>query len=392
MIEVQGHWPPEAEPLIEAFKDNFSHDSGQGAALAVVRDGQVLVSAWAGSRDKAGNKPWCEDTCVNIFSAGKPLVAALIMTLVERGELALDQPISHYWPGFSGNGKELISVRQVLAHRSGMSAFHSRLKDPVIFDPDAIKYLLEYDEPWWRPDSAQGYSPFLYGWILAELVRQVTGESFSDLFNRYWAEPLGLNAIFGVPESQQGALADVAPLKRSAQQAGAISPGAHSAALGQLMKADPRGVVNRAFANPASLMGSTNTRAWRSACIPAANCHASALGLAQFYGALAAGAERVGLSAATLAEFTHARQAELDKVLGLALRFGLGFMGSQASRDCLLGGPQGYGHPGAGGSVGFTDPETGLGFAYVTGRLGQSVLIDPRAQRLIAQLAPLARV
>ncbi|WP_049721896.1 serine hydrolase domain-containing protein [Gilvimarinus polysaccharolyticus] len=389
MIEVHGHWQPEAEPLIAAFSDNFSRFAEEGAALAVVRDNKVLVSAWAGTRDKGRTRAWAEDTCVNVFSAGKPLVAALIMTLVERGEIALDKPISAYWPAFTGKGKEHISVRQVLAHRSGMSAFHPRLKDPVIFDADSVSKLLEYDEPWWTPGSAQGYSPFLYGWILAELAKQVTGRTFSDLFKHYWAEPLSLNVHFGVPDARQSELADVAPLKKPLGAMGSASPGANSAALGQLMKADPRGVINRAFSNPQTLMNSTNSPQWRSACIPAANSHASALGLARFYGELAAGAKRVGVSAQTLAEFTQARSAEPDKVLGVPLRFGLGFMGSRPVDDCLFGSLAGYGHPGAGGSVGFADPESGLGFAYVTARLGQNLLIDARAQRLIAQLAPL---
>lgn len=389
MIEVQGQWGPEAEPLIAAFADNFSRFAEEGAALAVVRDNQVLVSAWAGTRDKARKHPWREDTCVNIFSAGKPLAAALVMTLVARGEIALDKPVSCYWPEFTGKGKEAITVRHVLAHRSGMSAFHPKLKDPVIFDAASVKSLLEYDEPWWTPGSAQGYSPFLYGWILAELVQQVTGSSFSELFQRYWAEPLALDAYFGVPEPRQETLADVGPLKKPLGDAGSASPGANSAALGQLMKADPRGVVNRAFTNPMTLMNSTNTPAWRSACIPAANCHASAVALARFYGVLAAGGERAGIDATTLAEFTQARHAEPDKVLGVPLRFALGFMGSQSAGDCLFGSAQGFGHPGAGGSVGFADPKSGLGFAYITARLGQSLLIDARAQRLIAELAPL---
>ncbi|WP_339897870.1 serine hydrolase domain-containing protein [uncultured Gilvimarinus sp.] len=390
MSQVQGQWVPEAEPLIATFADNFSRFAEEGAALAVVRGNEVLVSAWAGTRDKARKNAWHEDTRVNIFSAGKPLAAAVIMSLVERDIIDVDQPISAYWPEFSGKGKESVTVRQVLAHRSGMSAFHPKLKDPVIFDPASIKSLLEYDEPWWTPGSAQGYSPFLYGWILAELAQQATGSTFSDLFERYWAQPLSLNACFGVPESQQGELADVGPLKKPLGDVGSASPGANSAALGRLMKADPRGVVNRAFTNPMTLMNSTNTPEWRSACIPAANCHASALDLARFYGALASGGEPIGLSSATLAAFTEARASERDKVLGVPLRFGLGFMGSQPVDDCLFGSSQGYGHPGAGGSVGFADPQSGLGFAYVTARLGQSLLIDARAQRLIAELAPLA--
>lgn len=386
-MEVKGRCDKTLQPLAEAFAANFSEFGEEGAAVAVVRDGKVLASLWAGSRDRAGKAPWLENTCVNVFSAGKPLCAAVIMRLVADGKLDLDAPIADYWPEFGCRGKETVTTRQVLNHTSGLSAFHPRLKDAVIFDSASVVSLLEYETPWWEPGQEQGYSPFLYGWILAEVARRVSDrQDYPSLFQQLLVEPLQLEAYLGVPASVQASLAEVAPLKKPLGSIGSASKGANSAALGQLMKADPRGVTNRAFTNPLTLMNSTNARRWREACIPAANLHTNALSLARFYGALLSNSQPY-VDADCLSEFVAESSAADDRVLGVHLRFGLGFMLSQDVDDCRYGSLRGFGHPGAGGSVGYADPATGVGFAYVTARLGQSLLIDARAQRLVHALS-----
>lgn len=383
-MEVQGYWPPGWEPLVDQFRDNFNAGE-EGAALAVMREGELVASLWAGHRDRAAELPWHEDTRVNIFSAGKPLVAAACLQLADAGKLDLRRPIGDYWPGFASRGKEAVTAAQVLSHTSGLSAFHPRVKDPVIFDRRAVVSLLEYETPWWEPGTQQGYSPFLYGWVLAELVRRVAGtETFGDYFQRALADPLGLDCRFGLAPGEQQGLAEVAPLKRALGRAGSQTPGASSAELGQLMKQDPRGVTNRAFTNPMTLMNNTNTPEWRRAEIPAANGHASAGALARFYGALVSA--RPPLDKSLLEEALTEHTAGHDRVLGVPLRFGYGFMLSQSQPDCHYGSAAGFGHPGAGGSLGFADPRQALGFGYVTARLGQGLLIDPRAQRLIRAL------
>lgn len=387
MIEVQGYWPPEFAPVVARFKENFIDHGEQGAALAVFHRGQPLLSIWAGTRvnKNAGISAahWQEDTAVNIFSAGKGLVALCVLQLVASGKLDLDAPIARYWSEFSQQGKEQITLRQVLCHRAGLSAFHQRRQDNDIYDWSTIVNAIVVDGPWWEPGSEQGYSPFLFGWILGEVIRRVSGcTSFNDYFQTAIAGPLGAQCVFGVADDQLAVVADTGPLKSSLAVLAATD--ADSASLGKLMKADPRGVTNRAFANPMTLMTSVNSTAWRQAQIPAANGHASARGLAAIYGALAAGQ--------LLAEPSRPlcwteQSAGLDRTLGVPLRFSHGFMLSQDREDCRFGrGARAFGHPGAGGSLGFADPDYQLGFGYVTNRLGPSLLIDPRPRRLIDSL------
>jgi len=383
---IKGKWAPEWQPVVDAFAANFS-EGEQGASVALYLRGELVVNIWAGERGNrlAGisGQPWQENTIVNIFSAGKGLVALCVLQLVAQGKLTLDSPIANYWPEFAQGDKAKITVRDVLCHRSGLSAFHQHIADDQIFNWDAMIAAIANETPWWTPNEGQGYSPFMYGWILGELVRRVSGyETFNDYFQAQVASPLSVTCHFGVPDSTLDLIADTGPLKRNAGAAPATSQGADSVALGKLMKADPRGVTNRAFCNPISLMTATNTKAWRQAQIPAANAHANAQAIATIYSGLLNGKL---LSAEFLTLCSKEQTFSDDQVLGLPLRFSNGFMLSQTDRaDCRYGrGARGFGHPGAGGCLGFADPDYELGFGYVTSRMGQSLLIDDRAVKII---------
>ena len=386
-MTINGQWLPQWQPLIDVFAANFAQGEA-GAGLALMHRGELVVNVWAGQRsNKLANLAqveWSEDTLVNIFSAGKGLVALCVLQLVADGKLSLDEPVASIWPEFAAAGKGDITLRQILCHRAGMSAFHQHISNEQIFNWDSMTQFAAAEMPWWEPDTAQGYSPFMFGWILGELVKRASGcASFNGYFQTHVAQPLNVNCHFGVPESLLDAIADTGPLKRPLGIV-AGSTGADSIALGKLMKADPRGVTNRAFSNPISLMTATNSREWRQAQIPAAGAHADARALATIYGALA-NARHDLLSESVLPLCWQQQTFEDDRTLGLPLRFSQGFMLSQQDRaDCRYGrGARAFGHPGAGGCIGFADPDFELGFGYVTHRMGNRILIDERAVRLI---------
>ena len=380
---INGNCAPQWQPVLDAFAANF-REGEQGAGVALYYRGELVVNIWAGEKSNrlAGisNQPWVENTIVNIFSAGKGLVALCVLQLVAQGKINLNSPVADYWPEFAQGDKAEITVRDVLCHRAGLSAFNQHISDDRIFNWNAMTASVEQESPWWLPDSAQGYSPFMFGWVLGELVRRVSGyETFNAYFQDKVASPLGIKCYFGVPDSELDSIADTGPLKKNT-----ISPsnGADSVALGKLMKADPRGVTNRAFCNPISLMTVTNTLVWRQAQIPAANAHANAHAIASIYGDLA---NNKLLPADVLQLCWQEQSFGDDRVLGLPLRFSQGFMLSQANRaDCRYGrGARAFGHPGAGGCLGFADPDYGVGFGYVTSRMGQNILIDERAVAII---------
>lgn len=386
-MELQGFYQPQWQPVVDQFLQNY-RDGDDGAGLALVVNNQKLLDISIGKgqnrQQQMTDMPWSGDSLVNVFSASKGLVALCALQLVQAGRLDLQEKLAHYWPEFDREQTASIRVLDLLCHRSGLSAFHAVVGQQQIFDWAEILGILSNETPWWEPGSGQGYSPFLFGWLMGELIRRVAGtESFNDYFQQSIAQPLNLNCFFGVPDNKLAQIVDTKPLKKlSAIQADPNE--ADSAALGRIMKADPRGVTNRAFSNPISLMTSTNSLAWRQAQIPAANAHTNALSLATVYGDLVSAAPRL-LKPEILPFCWQEQSFDMDKVLGLPLRFSCGFMLSQADRqDCRYGrGARAFGHPGAGGSLGFADPDYQLGFGYVTQNMGQRILIDERAVKLI---------
>ncbi|MGH1374282.1 MAG: serine hydrolase domain-containing protein [Cellvibrionaceae bacterium] len=373
MAAIQGDVSPGFEAVALAFQQLLSDFGEQGAGVCLVHHGEVVVDLWAGTRDKAENLPWQADTRSNIFSASKALVAIAVLQLVDRNLLHLDQTIASVWPEFGGQGKSKITVRDLLCHRSGVNAFHAKIEDDAIYDWQRITSAIASEEPWWEPGSEQGYSPMLYGWILGEVVCRVSQcSSFDDYVQQFIAKPLELTCQFGLSLDQLDTVADVVPMKRIQASSGG--------SLVEVIRANPRGVTNRAFSNPSSLMIGTNKPAWRQAQIPAANGQASARDLAQFYASLSDLSDTRLLSAEHRQWLWNEQSSGQDKVLHNPLSFSLGFMRllpSTIQSECY------FCHPGAGGSLGYGDAKEGFGFGFVSRVMGQAILMDERADHLL---------
>ncbi|GMG88110.1 serine hydrolase domain-containing protein [Biformimicrobium ophioploci] len=375
-MEIYGFCAPGLEALYSTFAENFAQRGDTGASFAAVHHGELIVSLAAGTRDRDGSLPYSEETLVNVFSASKGVLAALVLQQVAQGNLSLDAPVCAYWPEFAAGGKQEITVGQLLSHRSGLNAFQRKVPDGLIYSwADAVREI-EQTAPYWEPGRVQGYSPFLYGWSLGELLQRVTGRRLEALYRASMAEPLELDGGFGAVGHSSTLVADVQPLKVALGQGGGL--------VAEAIRADRKGMVAKAFTNPVSLMLGTNSRAWREALIPAANGHFSARDLARIYGDMASSGEVLGARGLELA-LTPQSSAK-DATLQAELAFSYGFMLQGERPDLDYGSALSFGHPGAGGSVGFADPEQGLGIGYTTARLGQSLLMDERAMQLVRQL------
>ncbi|WP_444930713.1 serine hydrolase domain-containing protein [Microbulbifer sp. SSSA002] len=373
-MEIYGFCAPGFEALYDAFARNFRECGDTGAAFAVRQHGELICSLWAGSADRGAERPFTEDTLANVFSSSKGVLAVLAMQQVAAGKLDLDRPVADYWPEFAP-GKDVVTARQLLCHRSGLVAFRERVKDSLIYDWQGACDQVAGSEPWWAPGSAQGYAPFLYGWSLGGLIERVAEKPLLELYRELLAKPLNLDGGFGANGHRSQRIADVSPLKQPL-------PELRENAIGRAIKEDRKGPVAMAFSNPVSLMMGTNSPEWRGALIPAANGHFSARDLAAVYGDLSCDEPTI-LSKPWIDEATKEQSCGRDKVLQAEVSFGCGFIRSSTAADLRFGGSRGFGHPGAGGSVGFADPEKGLGLGYVTTRLGQSLFMDRRAVGLV---------
>jgi CubicO group peptidase (beta-lactamase class C family) len=220
--------------------------------------------------------------------------------------------------------------------------------------------------PWWQPGSAHGYHALTYAWLVGEVVRRVDGRSIGTFFRDEVAQPLGLDAHIGCGSALDARIAELLP---------SPPPPPGQVDLLAEMMADKESMSAKAFSNPPVLGRTTvNSRAWRAAEICSANGHTNARSLARFYAALGAwtrGETFAGVRLMTQQGMEQARteqSAGMDQVLRLENRIALGFMLPSPMRH-FSENPRAFGHAGAGGSLGFTDPEHRLSFGYAMNQM-----------------------
>jgi CubicO group peptidase (beta-lactamase class C family) len=378
-IRVEGENAARFARVREAFEKNFA--TGEvGAALAVTVDGELVVDLWGGHRDAARSKPWQRDTIVNVYSTTKGMTAICANRLAEQGVLDLDAPVASYWPEFAQAGKAEIPVRWLLSHRAGLAALREQIPAGGQYDWKFMTEALAAEKPWWDPGTSHGYHALTYGYLVGEVVRRIDGRTLGAYFRDELAEPLGLDFWIGTGPELDARVADMIPAPPSPP--GVPNPFAAAAQ-------NPNSLVGRAFANPVIETGAVNTRAWRGAEIPAANGHGTARGLARIYGALARDGVLDGvpvLSPAQIARANSEQSFGRDEVLApLHTRFGLGFFMTQPMIP-FGPNPRAFGHPGAGGSIAFADPDARIGIAYVMNQMQVGLAGDARGFGLIAEV------
>jgi CubicO group peptidase (beta-lactamase class C family) len=298
--------------------------------------------------------------------------------LVDREELDLDAPVASVWPEFGAAGKDRVLVRQLLSHTSGVAGWEKQIRVEDLYDWEYSTGLLAEQAPMWEPGARSGYHALSHGHLLGEVVRRVSGRSLGTFFREEVAEPLEADFHIGLPEEHEPRVGELVAPPDSTLNAAARAEGS---------------VAAKVLGNPAMRGSDANTRAWRAAEIPAANGTGNARAVARIVGALADGG-RGGdtrlLSEDTLAQVVEEQSYGTDLVLGLPIRFGLGF--GLTSKELPIGpNPRTFFWGGWGGSLVVVDPDAGLGFSYVMNKMGSGTMGDTRgfaiALALYASLA-----
>jgi CubicO group peptidase (beta-lactamase class C family) len=189
------------EPVRVEFEANFDRRGELGAACAAYYRGALVVDLWGGHRDLARSAPWDRDTLVLVYSTSKGLAAITVALAHSRGWLDFDAPVAVCWPEFAQNGKEGVTVRQLLAHQAGLCAIDEPLTAARLGDLDGLAEVLARQRPAWEPGTRQGYHALSLGWYEGELIRRVDPErrSLGRFFAEELAAPLGLEFYFGLP-------------------------------------------------------------------------------------------------------------------------------------------------------------------------------------------------
>jgi CubicO group peptidase (beta-lactamase class C family) len=379
MTDIGGETDPGFENVRAAFEDNFERHQEVGAAVAVYVHGHKVVDLWGGVADETG-RPYDDSTLQMVFSTTKGATAACANLLAQRGKLDIDAPVVTYWPEFGQAGKDHIPVRWLLCHKAGLPIVDKQLSLDEVLAWDPVIEALEVQEPMWEPGSAHGYHAVTYGWLVGELVRRVSGRSLGTYFAEEIAEPLGLEFWIGLPPEQLPRVAPIIPLPEPAteEQRAMIE-----------MFVGPETLVGKALAAPSGVFADQST--WNRpdvlmAEIPAANGVGNARSVARMYaglvGALDHGPPKALLMPSQIESLSTCQTSGNDRVIFFETTVGLGFW--TASPFAPYGGRAGFGHAGAGGSVGFADPENGIGFGYVMNRMQLNLTGDPRTRALIA--------
>ena len=377
-MQIQGHFELQFEAVREAFAALFDNPQERGAALCIQIGGETVVDLWAGTADKDGAQAWHSDTILNLFSCTKTFTAVTALQLVAEGKLALDVPVAQYWPEFAAAGKQSITLRHLLSHQAGLPALRELLPPEALYDWPRMTAALAAETPWWSPGTGHGYAAITYGWLVGELLRRADHRGPGESIMARVARPLGLDFHVGLPDEEFHRVAHIARGK------GNVGDEAAQRLL-QVTMREPEAMATRAFTNPPSVLTSTNKPEWRRMEQPAANGHGNARSLAGFYAGLLDGSL---LEPELLAELTREHSLGMDKTLMTPTRFGLGCMLDQPKvANATFGlGAGAFGHPGAGGSVGFADPEHDVAVGFAVNTLGPYVLMDPRAQHLVRVL------
>jgi CubicO group peptidase (beta-lactamase class C family) len=366
------------ERLRPLFLENFEKFGELGAAVSIWQDGKPVIDLYGGFCDARRERPWEADTLVLVWSATKGIGSACVLHVLQQHKINIDRTVAEFWPEFAQAGKEKITLRQLLSHQAGLCALDARVD---ILDYSAVIRALEVQKPLWPPGSAHGYHARTFGFLLDDVVRRIAGKTLSQYWREVFAQPLNLNFWIELPEEENPRVATVYAAKSG-------KPPEPKQFYLDLVT--PGTLARKTFSSPYGLksVGEMNTPAIRARPIVSFGGIGSASALAKFYSMLANTGKFDGqtfFSQETITRMTTRLADGMDRVFQIPTAFSAGFMKDpRNSRRRLFGtSMNAFGHPGAGGSHAFADPENRISFAYVMNQMEQSLLPNEKSLRLV---------
>ncbi|MGI8756490.1 MAG: serine hydrolase domain-containing protein [Acidimicrobiales bacterium] len=305
-----------------------------------------------------------------MWSTTKTMAAIVMLMLADRGEIDLEAPVATYWPEFAANGKEGVTIAQVLSHTAGVPGWVPAIAPADIYDWDATVANLAAQAPWWEPGTKSGYHALSQGYLEGEVVRRVTGRTIGTYFREEVAEPLGADFHIGLAESEDARVADLVPPESG---------------IADLEGIDLESAAVRALASCPLTGSEPKTREWRAAEIPAAGGIGNARSVARIHSALACGGEVDGvrlLSPEGVNAIFTERHHDIDLVLGMKMRLGTGF-GLMNESIPLSPNPHSCFWGGWGGSLAVIDLDAGMSVAYAMNKMANGLVGDVRGALLV---------
>jgi CubicO group peptidase (beta-lactamase class C family) len=360
------------------FEENFEKYGERGASVSVWQNGKPIADLYGGFCDAGREKSWTADTVVLVWSATKGIGSACVLHALQQRKISLDRTVAEFWPEFGQAGKDKITLGQLLSHQAGLCALDQRVD---VLDYDGVVRALEAQTPLWPPGNAHGYHARTFGFLLDELVRRIARKTLSDYWQENFARPLELDFWIGLPEKENSRVATIYAAKsgKLPEPAAFYRDLVTAGTLARKTFTSPYGL------NVISKMNDPQMRAQPNVSFGGIG---SASTLAKFYSILANGGEfngQIFFSPETIERMTTTLSDGPDRVFQIPTAFSAGFMKDSRDSARRLFGPsaRSFGHPGAGGSHAFADPENKIAFAYVMNQMEQSVLPNEKSLRLV---------
>jgi CubicO group peptidase (beta-lactamase class C family) len=365
---VQGSCSERFEPVRAALADKLASGEELGASIVINVDGETVADMWGGFRDEARTVPWTKDTITNVWSTTKTVTNLAALMLCDRGQLDVSAPIARYWPEYGANGKQDIEVRHLLSHTSGVSGWEQPFVTEDMYDWEKSTSRLAGQAPWWEPGTASGYHAQNQGHMVGEIVRRISGKPLKQFVADEIAGPLGADFQIGAIEKDWDRIADVVPPPPLPFDMGTM---------------DPQSPAFKTFTGPPADAAAANTPGWRRADMGAINGHGNARSVARIMSALALGGKVDGvrlLSPGTIDLIFDEQARGIDLVLGVPLRFGIGYGLPMAEtipylpdeRICFWGG--------WGGSVIIMDLDRRMTISYMMNKMGPGIIGSDRSE------------
>ncbi len=367
MADIQGSCDDRFEAVRTALARNLDWGEELGASIVLDLDGDVVIDMWGGYCDEARTLPWSEHTITNVWSSTKTVTSLAALMLIDRGLLDVDAPVARYWPEFAANGKRDVLIRHVMSHSSGVSGLDQPAVAEDLYDWPKATARMAAQAPWWEPGTASGYHALNYGHLVGEVVRRITGKPLKQFVAEEIAGPLGADFQIGAAESDWERIANVVPPPPLPIDLTALD-------------ADSPAV--RTLTGPAIEADMANTPGWRRADIGAANGHGNARSVARIMSVVARGGEVAGirlLSPETIGLIFREQANGIDLVLGVPLRFGIGYGLPQPDTLPWLADQKVCFWGGWGGSMIVMDVGRRMTISYMMNKMGPGIVGSERS-------------
>jgi CubicO group peptidase (beta-lactamase class C family) len=370
-VPISGFVKPEFEAVREAFEENFECRDELGAACCIYHRGEKVVDLWGGVRNESTGEPWEENTMVIVYSTTKGLAGLAMALANSQGLFDYDERVSTYWPEFTQQGKDKITIRQLLAHQAGLYAFDEMNDKNLIADLDRLAVVLAKQKPAYKPGRKQDYHALTLGFYENEIIRRTDpkGRSIGHYFQEEIASPLDLDFYIRLPEEiPNSRLATTRQPKFNVRAMFTLPLSIFLAAI------NPRSAFRRSLVG--SLFPLDKERIYaRNLEVPSGGGVGTARAIAHAYSVFATGGKELGLKEKTLQQLMAPPVPPLQGFPKHSPQFSLGFF--KPCPENPFGHSSSFGAPGTGGSFGFADPKAKIGYGYVLNGMG-TYITDPR--------------